>query len=197
MALNETEWLSCPDPVRMLELLSNGAPSPRKLRLFAVACSRRAWEMIDDPGRKAVEVAERFADGQASDDELRAARLACKHAGGQAVWYAAATNPLIAARNTMLSIQSGAPSEASHQADLVRDIFGNPFRSISLDPWKTSEVMAIAQKIYNDRAFEQMPELADLLENAGCTDDETLSHCRKKTGHARGNQVIDLLLGKQ
>src|SRR5687768_11256352 len=115
----------------MLDFLqATGRVSPRKLRLLACACSRRAWSSIDNLGSAAIETAERYADGRADSGELRFARLACKGAGGQAAWYAAATDPFIAARNAGLSALSGttnAEGELSDQADLLRDIFGNPF----------------------------------------------------------------------
>ena len=112
--MTEAEWLECADPQPMLKFLS-GKASSRKLRLFAVACSRRAWSFIDALGRAAVDVAENFADGLAGPEELRAARLACQGAGGQASWYAAATNPLIAARNAARSAQSGVVQARSIQ----------------------------------------------------------------------------------
>src|SRR6266404_5711343 len=121
------EWENAPEPHAMLEFLqSSGRPSERKLRLFAVACSRRIWNCIDSLGRHAVDVAERFADGFAGSEELRAARLACQGAGGQAAWYAAATNPAIAAHNAARSAQSPSASEQAEllaQAGLLRDIF--------------------------------------------------------------------------
>src|SRR5262245_50713594 len=108
--MNEHDWLSCTDPDAMLAYLrSRGTASGRKLRLFAVACSRRVWPWVDELGRAAVEAAERYADGLAGSEELRTARLACKFAGGQAAWYAAASDPAIAARNACCSAQSGSP----------------------------------------------------------------------------------------
>jgi hypothetical protein len=81
---------------------------------------------------------------------------------------------------------------------LVRDIFGNPFRPVTLDPaWQTGNVRALAQAIYDDRAFERMPILGDALEDAGCDNADVLSHCRQPGEHARGCWVVDLVLAKQ
>jgi hypothetical protein len=54
----------------------------------------------------------------------------------------------------------------------------------------------MAQNIYQDRTFENLPLLADALEDAGCTDAAILSHCRKPGVHVRGCWAVDLLLGK-
>jgi hypothetical protein len=181
----------------MLEFL-RGQASERKLRLFAVACSRHIWCRIDAFGRVAVDVAERFADGLATPEQLRAARLACQGAGGQAAWYAAASNPAIAARNAARSAQAGAGCEADEllgQASLVREIFGNPFRLVSLDPsCLTSGAFTLAREIYEQRAFARMHELADALEKAGGDDLEILRHCRGPGPHVRGCWALELVL---
>lgn len=79
---------------------------------------------------------------------------------------------------------------------LVRCVFGNPFRPAASDPrWLTPTVVALAQGIYDDRAFNRLPVLADALEEAGCTDPAILEHCRGPGPHARGCWVVDLLLG--
>lgn len=205
--MTEQEWLICADPHLMLEFL-RGKASERKLRLFAVACSRRIWNVIDDLGRAAVDAAEDFADGGLGSDELRAARLACQGAGDQASWYAAATKPEVAARNSARSAQAGVNSnpllgtEASElltQAALLRDIFGPiPFRQIAVNPtWLTPYVVQLGQAIYDDRAFDRLPELADALHDAGCDNEEILGHCRGPGPHVRGCWVVDLVLGRE
>jgi len=48
--------------------------------------------------------------------------------------------------------------------------------------------------IYDDRAFDRLPILADALEEAGCEDQDILGHCRSGGEHVRGCWVVDGLL---
>jgi hypothetical protein len=81
---------------------------------------------------------------------------------------------------------------------LLRCIYGNPFRPVALDlGWLTPEVVVLAGVVYNELAFDRLPILADALEDAGCTDQDTLGHLRGPGPHVRGCWVIDLLLGKE
>jgi hypothetical protein len=80
---------------------------------------------------------------------------------------------------------------------IFRDIFGNPFRPVTVDPeWGTSTVVGIADGIYADRAFDRLPILADALQDAGCENSDLLDHCRGPGPHVRGCWVVDLVLGK-
>jgi hypothetical protein len=89
------------------------------------------------------------------------------------------------------------PAGPVASAALLRCIVGNPFRPTSLDPnWRTTTVLALAQGIYDDRAFDRLPILADALQDAGCDNEEMLAHCRGPGPHARGCWVVDLVLGK-
>jgi hypothetical protein len=89
-------------------------------------------------------------------------------------------------------------AERRAQAVLLRDIFGNPFRPSSVDPsWLTSTVAQLAEGIYQDRAFDRMPILADALQDAGCENEQILDHCRGPGPHVRGCWVVDLVLGKE
>jgi hypothetical protein len=94
--------------------------------------------------------------------------------------------------------------EAQIQADILREIIGNPFQPIALDPaWQQSTVTALAQAAYDQRALpagtldpDRVNILADALEDAGCTDADILSHLRGLGPHVRGCWVVDLLLEK-
>jgi hypothetical protein len=84
------------------------------------------------------------------------------------------------------------------KVQLLRDIFGNPFRPVAFDrDWRTSTALALARQMYETREFSAMPILADALQDAGCDNDEILNHCRDLGPHVRGCWVVDLVLGKE
>src|SRR5947209_5861173 len=84
------------------------------------------------------------------------------------------------------------------QAALLRDIFGNPFRPVAVEPsWLTPPVVGLAKAIYDGRLFGDLPVLADALEEAGCGDRELLGHCRGVGPHALGCWALDLFTGRE
>jgi hypothetical protein len=104
---------------------------------------------------------------------------------------------------TIFSLEPVIVEEVNRQRKrLVRSIqciFGLlPFRPMTIDPpWLTANVTVLAQSIYDDRAFDRLPILADALEDAGCDNADILNHCRDGGEHVRGCWVVDLILGKQ
>jgi hypothetical protein len=62
------EWITCDDPERLLRYLHEPKPyrlSSQHRQMFAVACCRRVWDRLDRLSQRVVEVAERYAQGQA------------------------------------------------------------------------------------------------------------------------------------
>ena len=209
--MTEAEWLTGANPELMLPLV-RGRASGRKLRLFACACCRRVWHLLKfDRSRQAVEVAERFADDLADETEREAARRS-SNIGKTAGLGGTTTFPASRAAHTCTVEKPWvAATEASHraatadnlkrerreQARLLRCVAGNPFRAVTPDPgWFTSTVLALAGGIYEDRAFDRLPILADALQDAGCENEDVLNHCRQPGDHARGCWVVDALLRK-
>jgi hypothetical protein len=123
-----------------------------------------------------------------ANETTRAANACCELAGwntsgawGSSVFVAAQT------------------AEKREQSALLRDIFGNPFRPVAFSPaWRTDTAIALARQMYEAREFGAMPILADALQDAGCDNDDVLSHCRDANAtHVRGCWVVDLVLGKE
>jgi hypothetical protein len=161
--MTEQEWLDSTDPTPMLLFLkrrpTNRSVKQRKLRLFSAACCRRIWPLITHKkSRAAVLVAERFADGQATSEELQTAE-----SEANAIWLKTAgdnvafaclnicskeVNPFyvsVWAARAVWEHQEGkdqsydddprmvlhpSPAEQAEQCSLIRDIFGNPFQPL-------------------------------------------------------------------
>jgi hypothetical protein len=94
---------------------------------------------------------------------------------------------------------AGPATEHAAQADLMRDLFrpfGTPRVPDAVLRWNTAAVPGLAQAIYDERAFDRLPILADALEDAGCDNADLLGHLRGSGPHVRGCWAVDLLLGK-
>lgn len=227
--MTEQEWLACTDPRLMLEFLK-GKVSERKVRLYACACCRRIWHLLSSPEHKnAVELAERFADGQATREEMGVASEAAAEAANpgheegedyQPGWACAyASAPSIGSGFRVARAFCGSCDSHEEWSEwaicmfdnappldtrlsrvgcrLVQEVFGNPFDPITLDPaWVTPTVKNLANAIYDDRAFDRLPILADALEDSGCASHDILDHCRQPGEHVRGCWAVDLVLGQ-
>jgi hypothetical protein len=187
------------------------------MRLAAVAACRLFSDLLfDRRSQEALEVAERFADDRATDDEREAAHqnawpaivamgdaysAAVEAPGptgeeGDSFMYAASVAE--AARAAV----SEQPEEAipylpytrcetlfEHPANILRDVFG-PMTRVPFSPgWLTPTVKALAGEIYEQRKFERMPLLAKALEDAGCGERTILEHCRLVDHYGLGQQV--------
>lgn len=129
-------------------------------------------------------------------DSTTAAELAVGSVSHYFVGYAD-SGPL---RQLNATIREPARQETlALQADLLRDLFGNPFRPVTIDPaWLQANdgtVAKLVQVIYEERCFDDLPILADALLDAGCQNEGLLEHCRAPGEHVKGCWAVDALLG--
>jgi hypothetical protein len=208
----EREWLECTNPRSLLEFL-RGKTSDRKLRLFACAYGRAIREGQHLLGPSTVAVAERYADGLANDQDLASERRRWAVSAEERAPVAASAYQgawevvdLLTSDAELMKIDPDALPYFPVPLDVVlkravlllRDIVSNPFRPATVEAvWLTTDVVTLAQGIYQERAFDRIPILGDALEDAGCADADMLEHCRTSEGHVRGCWLVDLLLGKK
>jgi hypothetical protein len=220
--VTEAEWLACDDPRTMLAPLQ-GRASGRKLWLFVAACWRHAAHDSTRWARGVLAVLERHADEQAQGEAARpgrdragvAARTTMRlldgtarfgpgaaGAAGEGSWpralLAAVTSVFARGRGDARPVGESRRARAA----LLRCVAGNPFRpAAAIDPgwlaWNGGTVRKLAEGVYDERAFDRLPILADALEDAGCTDRELVGHLRGPGPHVRGCWAVDLLLGKE
>jgi hypothetical protein len=225
--MTEAEWLAGTNPEKMLEFVlaeepiwplrllrlfakSRKPPSSRKLRLFLSAFLRQDPSSFPDTAnQQALLVAEQWADGQASSEDLR---QAIAHAS--AIWnsdpetFGAAppaslvllvqsTGVLPSRRDLemVFHLFAGVPESGLHGVQgsrLIRHIFGNPFRAYLPRDSLPATVLDLARTLYT--GHDCAPILADALEEAGHA--ELAEHMRSEAIHPKGCWVLDLILGK-
>jgi len=226
--LTEEGWRQGRRPLILLAWLRRSAgvtqtkDGRRRLRLFACACARRHWDRIGDQSpthadalRNGVVAAERFADGEI-DRATFEAEVAEARRQGRGISVLAAP-AFIAGHSTLTVAFEGAwevarlgpyaggayhgeqlETEQAAQCDLIREIFGNPFRPAEPPaclPRRGGAIRALAETIYRERTYAELPVLADALEDAGCSDEAILAHLRAPGPHVRGCWAVDLVRG--
>jgi hypothetical protein len=211
------DWLA-DQPKRRLAIWLGRSCGPDRLRvfyLFAAACYARIDADSLRPGDRAVVAA-----------ELYSRRPAAKQRPGAAPWVRGASTPAAVAVEEWACRWADAASrsiawrqaystggrfdravfnrvrgvERGIQADLLRCIHGSPFREQAVDlNWLETagrKAEKLARRIAATGAFERIPELVEVLEDASCPDGDLLNHCRQPGAHARGCWAIELLAGK-
>ncbi len=189
-----------------VELAEQYADSQAPLEDLIEACDR-AWDVVHEMERSGgddwpeqVEYAAAWAAAQASRTECEE----CPY-----YYCVIDTTDSIVDLVRYAVLTSGGPSdewaaakaEQLAHADLLRDIFGNPFRPIcALSPtvlsWNDGTVRRMADSLYEGRTFDRLPILADALLDAGCDSEDLIGHCRSQGPHTRGCWAVDLILGK-
>lgn len=182
------------------------------------------WELLPTDARSAVAIRERFAEGLATEADVRASAVRLSWGAfsfQQQALNAITVDPVDAARSAAKSLATRAAGPApagrptspqweatwnasfaaarAHQAELVRDIFPPPGYAPRVGPdWLTDTVVALARGMDASGDFSAVPILADALQDAGCADSVILDRCRAPSGvHCRGNWVVDSVLGRE
>jgi hypothetical protein len=196
--------------------------SEHDARLFGAACCRRCWDLLSNEARRVVEVVERQGDDLASTEELEAVRAAfnavnfewaepdyAAYSANAAVAYLLG-NPRTDPEGYAIDLvpwamQAGQDQmyELEVQAGFIHCLLGPPpsFRPKPMRPeWLAFEdgvVPKLAHAIRDERGFDRMPILADMLEDAGCGDEVLLEHLRRQEPHCHGCYALKLLTGEK
>ncbi len=206
-------WRTCNNPAELLGFYGPARVCPRLARLIACGYVRHLyWPLLaDERSRRAVELAERHADGEADDTGREAAweaAWAAVPAAGHGVRSAAQTPAARAARAAARVAErrpglavAGPEDRQALLCDIYRDVLGEPFRRPRVawrwQTWNGGAVVRVAAAVYEEHRFGELPVLADALQEAGCADPEVLGHCRTPGVHVRGCWLLDALLGKR
>jgi hypothetical protein len=210
--MTEAEWLTTLEAHEMLNLVG-GRLSARKSRLLAAACCETYRRYFRADGcLAAIETACQTADEAGANSEREAAFAQVQEQAdleGPYDGYNIAAIAAFACGNTDQVMRVPFLVLEGMDCDLflnprkgiscwLRCLLGNPFRPVVFDPrWRTADAVGLARGIYEERAFDRLPLLADALMDAGCADEQVLSHCRSEGPHVRGCWVVDLVLGKE
>jgi hypothetical protein len=210
--MTEAQWLASTSTYDMLSFLGPRL-NLRKRVLFGCATARQVWDLVTiEANRQAVLTSERYADGQAGEEEMLLA-------WGRLDWEPAMyVEWQIGTVTGGLSYRSPTPEEAQQKglskfrqrrpveqrgadwARALRDVVGNPFHEVAVEPawlaWNDRVVPNLAQLIYDEQRWEDLPILGDALEEAGCREQGLLDHCHGAGLHYRGCWVVDLAMGK-
>lgn len=203
--MTEAEWLASNDPAAMgAALTRRKRASARVLRLYMAAFwSWQAHRLTtaderEQLRRRAAWVEEWADSGVAPAEAEERVSFVFYNADPKAGFLSTVRAPA--------GWDKGGPAR-ERAVWALREVFGNPFvptrRARKAGPrrgwmfgapWRTDTVLAMARQMYASRDFGAMPILADALQDAGCDNDDILSHCRERGEHVRGCWVLDLVL---
>jgi len=215
--MTEQEWLASEEPAEMVKWL-RGKVSDRKLRLFALASCRWAWDLIASPeNRQIVEDVEGCIDqflgevgmGLAGRAPIKKAitinDLLVRDLAQDDAWEAAHSVAFRVPRMCWGAKEPPWTMAGQAISQTVREVFGNPFCPVRFHPaWRTPAVVTAAQLAYDKRALPSgelepasLAALADALEATGCKEAAVLCHLRNPGHHVRGCWALDQLMGKE
>ena len=207
--IDSSDWKTSSDWRRLLEALADSQRPgfQRKVRLAACACCGTIWNRLTEPKvRLAVERSERFADGRATRRELKKSKLACEFLNsgtdtrqGEIGSYVALEDDY-SVGSELFALLSETGMLSDHAiCEMLREVIDDPNKKRVMPPeWLREtggEIRRNAQSIYDGRRFEEMPALADALEEKQFPERSVIEHLRSPSGHVRGCWALDLVQG--
>ena len=199
--MTEAEWLATGDPWKLLHAVRESKPSeqgpavqrgglPAVLgppaeasRSILSESERLADGLVRSKGEmdlchRANEVVSDLFDRGIPEKRFPSSEVRIQRDAAAAVCYAVIPNELWGAVGYFWDLM---PSEKGPHSVIIRDVFGNPFRAVTVAPAsRTPDVIALAELIYEGRAFDRMPLLGDALEEAGCNNSDVLGTAGRK-----------------
>jgi len=215
--MTEQEWLKIADPMVMIDYLRTKS-SDRKHLLYGSAECRRKWDWFSDDAVsvQTLDLAEKFADGHVDRAHIESASYALSNRGmttiteflveleGGSPAAAVAAAVISCVANWALDnadrekVEEIIHIEEALQVQLAHEVFGNPFRRVKLNRKLISSIaLSLASSIYDERAYDRLPILADALQESGVENEDVLNHLRSIRSHVRGCWALDLVLGKK
>lgn len=205
--MTEHEWLGSDDPHVMLRYLTHGwyvgisivqpvlkqqisLINDRKLRLFACALRRQdssykwdgvsqGWLQVENYPHEKIPL---FADGSGEYPPIKMVDLFIDSVSPKL--SANLLREIVVNPFRPIEIGSGNVCGPRRYGDCNRwegHEGQHTIRCSRFDKaWFTSTVKRIAQFVHDNQAFDDMPILGDALEEAGCTNEHILRHCRQQ-----------------
>jgi hypothetical protein len=200
-------------------------PAGRPALLFGCACYRAIWPQLRVANsRAAIDVAERAADGRATEQEIeaimctffmtkedfedRANRICLTRDGDRVLSLLGSASKFVRDRTSdhrsAMFMALEARREWPTTCAVPRLIeLQSRILAVMVAPgwawrphWRTDTAVALARAMYEARDFSAMPILADALQDAGCDNAEWLARMRDREWRwFRGCRVVADLLG--
>jgi len=194
--------------------------TPRKLRLVTVGFCRLHEDLVCNPlAQSALQIVELFVDGSATEAQMRrsveetlcflAPLVRCPTTRWETRLAETTLRQLLEdSEAVMASTGCYYTQQIPHRTrehvrqqvvSVMHEVFGNPFDPTVVQPewlsWRECTALRIAQKIYDERQWQDLPILADALEESGCDSAGVLNHLRSSGPHFRGCWALDRVLG--
>lgn len=203
--MTEQEWLKC-DDIDMMMAIVGRDDNKRRYYLFSCACCRLLEYKLPPKRRDVISIIESFADGIATTAQVQKMRdhvhgdMVGNRAYPYAFWHLVNIDmePWQTAAQVWWHVIDGRHDRRPKLAviqNMFRDIFNPYWQKTSLPINDTIRNLALTA--YTSGDYKIMPIISDALEDAGCTDQKVLEHCRDYAYHARGCWVLDEILDKR